>query len=119
MAKHTKAVLRRRRHHRLRRSLSGTPERPRLNVYRSLRHTYAQVIDDTTGRVLVAASTRAPELQGAGGGNVAAAERIGTAIAERALAAGVAQVVFDRGGWKYHGRVKALADAARKAGLAL
>jgi len=100
-------------------AVSGTAERPRLCVYRSLEHIYAQVIDDRAGRTLVSASTADKETKKSlkGGGNVAAAKVVGKAIADRAKAAGVSKVVFDRGGYKYHGRVKALADAAREAGL--
>jgi large subunit ribosomal protein L18 len=110
---------RKRVHARVRIKVSGTPERPRLCVYRSLGHIYAQVIDDRTGKTLVSASSLDKETKKnlKGGGNVAAAKVIGKAVAERAKAAGVSKVVFDRGGYKYHGRVKALADAAREAGL--
>ena len=106
-------------HARLRRRVAGTPERPRLAVYRSLDHIYAQVIDDRAGKTLVAASSVDTESRKSikGGGNIAAAKVIGKTIAQRAKAAGVSKVVFDRGGYKYHGRVKALADAAREAGL--
>ncbi len=106
-------------HLRVRTRLAGTPERPRLCVYRSLNHIYAQVIDDRTGRTLAAASSLDKETrkQMKGGGNVAAAKIIGKAIAERARAAGIEQVAFDRGGYKYHGRIQALAEAAREAGL--
>jgi large subunit ribosomal protein L18 len=106
-------------HDRVRMKVSGTSERPRLCVYRSLDHIYAQIIDDHAGKTLVAASSADKDTKKnlKGGGNVAAAKVIGKAIAERAKAAGVARVVFDRGGYKYHGRVKALADAAREAGL--
>lgn len=106
-------------HRRVRTRVEGTPERPRLCVYRSLNHIYAQVINDREGRTLVSASSLDKEVrkQTKGGGNVAAAKLIGKAIAERAIAAGVTQVVFDRGGYKYHGRVQALAAAAREAGL--
>ncbi len=106
-------------HLRVRRRVVGTPERPRLSVFRSLNQIYAQVIDDRTGRTLVAASSLDKETrkQLKGGGNVAAAKFVGKAIAERARAAGIEQVVFDRGGYKYHGRVQALAEAAREAGL--
>jgi large subunit ribosomal protein L18 len=99
--------------------VSGTAERPRLSVYRSVGHIYAQVIDDRSGRTLVSASSVDKETKKGlkGGGNVASAKAVGKIIAERAKAAGVAKVVFDRGGYKYHGRVKALADAAREAGL--
>jgi large subunit ribosomal protein L18 len=100
--------------------VEGTPERPRLSVYRSLGHIYTQVIDDRSGKTLVSASSLDKEMkkQLKGGGNIAAAKIVGKEIAVRAKAAGVAKVVFDRGGYKYHGRVKALADAARAAGLA-
>jgi large subunit ribosomal protein L18 len=108
-------AIRQRIHARIRRKLTGTTERPRLSVHRSLNHIYAQVIDDQTGETLVSASTLA--LKAKTGGNVAAAKEIGKAIAERAVEKGVKKVVFDRGGYLYHGRVKALADAAREAGL--
>ena len=106
-------------HKRVRRRVIGTPERPRLCVYRSLDHIYAQVVDDRSGRTLVAASSVDKKIrEGAKtGGNVAAAKAIGKTIAERAKAKGVTKVVFDRGGYLYHGRVKALAEAAREAGL--
>jgi large subunit ribosomal protein L18 len=106
-------------HQRVRQRVEGTTERPRLCVYRSLGHIYAQVIDDRAGKTLVSASSVDKETKKSlkGGGNIAAAKVIGKAIAERAKAAGVVKVVFDRGGYKYHGRVKALADAAREAGL--
>jgi large subunit ribosomal protein L18 len=106
-------------HRRVRKTVQGTAERPRLSVFRSLKHIYAQVIDDLTGRTLAAASTadKRVRAQVSYGGNVAAAKMVGQAIAERARAAGVSQVVFDRGGYQYHGRVKALAEAAREAGL--
>ena len=106
-------------HLRVRKKVVGTPERPRLSVYRSLNHIYAQVIDDRTGRTLAAASSLDKEMrkQLKGGGNVAAAKVVGRVIAERARRAGIEQVVFDRGGYKYHGRVQALAEAAREAGL--
>ena len=110
---------RKRVHDRVRTKVSGTTERPRLCVYRSLGHIYAQVIDDRSGKTLVSASSVDGETKKnlKGGGNIAAAKVIGKAVAERARAAGVQKVVFDRGGYKYHGRVKALADAAREAGL--
>jgi large subunit ribosomal protein L18 len=110
---------RKRVHARVRIKLSGTPERPRLCVYRSLGHIYAQVIDDHSGKTLVSASSVDSETKKnlKGGGNIAAAKVIGKAIAERAKSANISKVVFDRGGYKYHGRVKALADAAREAGL--
>jgi large subunit ribosomal protein L18 len=106
-------------HQRVRMRVEGTAERPRLAIYRSLDHIYAQVIDDRSGRTLVSASSIDGESKKnmKGGGNVAAAKVIGKLVAERAKAAGVNKVVFDRGGYKYHGRVKALADAAREAGL--
>ena len=106
-------------HERVRRRVSGTPARPRLCVYRSLGHIYAQVIDDQGGRTLVSASSLDKETRGQtkGGGNIAAAKVVGKVIAERARAAGIQQVVFDRGGYMYHGRVQALANAAREAGL--
>jgi large subunit ribosomal protein L18 len=114
-------ALRVRRHTRVRKKVAGTTERPRLAVSRSLRHISAQVIDDTSGRTLVAASTTEAELRdalvGGRGGNVSAAEAVGRLVASRAKAAGVRQVVFDRGGFAYHGRVAALADAARHEGL--
>ncbi|MHB1294501.1 MAG: 50S ribosomal protein L18 [Anaerolineae bacterium] len=107
------------RHSRVRKTVIGTPERPRLNVFRSLRHIYAQIIDDSMGHTLVSASTMENEVSGMCDGlkKSDAAEVVGRVLAERALAKGVSKVVFDRGGFKYHGRVKALADAARKAGL--
>jgi len=110
---------RKRVHDRVRTKVSGAIERPRLCVYRSLGHIYAQVIDDRNGKTLVSASSVDGETKKnlKGGGNIAAAKVIGKAVAERAKAAGVQKVVFDRGGYKYHGRVKALADAAREAGL--
>jgi large subunit ribosomal protein L18 len=106
-------------HERVRRRVVGTPARPRLCVYRSLGHIYAQVIDDQSGRTLVSASSLDKETRGQtkGGGNVAAAKVVGKVVAERARAAGIQQVVFDRGGYMYHGRVQALANAAREAGL--
>jgi large subunit ribosomal protein L18 len=108
-----------RRHLRSRRRLAGTPERPRLSVYRSLKHIYAQVIDDVTGRTLVSASTLSEPLKGAlkGTGNRDAAAKVGELLAARAKEAGIKAVCFDRGGRKYHGRIKALAEAARKGGL--
>jgi len=110
---------RRRVHARVRTRVVGTPERPRLCVYRSLGHIYAQIIDDRSGRTLVSASSVDKESKKnlKGGGNIASAKAVGKFIADRAKAAGVVKVVFDRGGYKYHGRVKALADAAREAGL--
>jgi large subunit ribosomal protein L18 len=105
-------------HERIRKKLQGTAERPRLNVYRSLNHIYVQVIDDMAGKTLVSASTAEGKKESRRtGGNVAAAKEVGKTIADRAKAKGVTKVVFDRGGYIYHGRVKALADAAREAGL--
>jgi len=108
-------AIRKRIHARIRAKVSGTAERPRLSVHRSVAHIYAQVIDDSKGVTLASASSLALKLKT--GGNVASATEIGKAIAEKALAAGVKKVVFDRGGYLYHGRIKALADAAREAGL--
>jgi large subunit ribosomal protein L18 len=107
--------IRQRIHDRIRRKLAGTTERPRLNVYRSLNHIYAQVIDDQKGETLVSASTLSLKVKT--GGNVAAAREIGNAVAEAAAKQGIKKVVFDRGGFLYHGRIKALADAAREGGL--
>ena len=107
--------IRKRIHNRIRQKLSGTSERPRLNVYRSLNHIYAQVIDDQNDVTIASASSIAQKLKS--GGNLAAAKEIGKAIAEKAQEKGVKKVVFDRGGFLYHGRVKALADSAREAGL--
>jgi large subunit ribosomal protein L18 len=105
-------------HDRIRKKMQGTAERPRLNVYRSLNHIYVQVIDDLHGTTLVSASTaEGKKADRTTGGNVAAAKAIGKTIAERAKAKGVTKVVFDRGGYLYHGRVKAVAEAAREAGL--
>lgn len=117
MASKNKAEIRRGVHTRIRKKVSGTQERPRLAVFRSLNHIYAQVIDDNNGKTLAAASTTEKGLDIATGGNIEAAQKVGQAIAERALAAGVSQVVFDRGGYIYHGRVKALLDATRQSGL--
>jgi large subunit ribosomal protein L18 len=112
-----KRTLRLRRHARVRKHIAGTAGRPRLAVFRSARHISAQVIDDTSGRTLAAASTVEPALRGVTGGNLAAATNVGRLIAERCKEAGVTTVVFDRGGNRYHGRVAALADAARHGGL--
>ncbi|MEZ5426503.1 MAG: 50S ribosomal protein L18 [Pyrinomonadaceae bacterium] len=117
MAKNTKAEIRRGVHSRIRKKVHGTAERPRLAVYRSLNHIYAQVIDDENGRTLASASTTEKDMSLKSGGNVEAAKKVGQAIAERAIKAGIEQVVFDRGGYVYHGRVKALLDASREAGL--
>jgi large subunit ribosomal protein L18 len=106
------------RHRRIRAKVSGTPERPRLSVFRSNTHIYAQVIDDTTGHTLAAASTLEPTLRNEPGGlTVAKARLVGKLVGERAMARGIRRVVFDRGGYRYHGRVQALADGAREAGL--
>jgi large subunit ribosomal protein L18 len=114
----SKNATRRRVHERIRKKVLGTAERPRLNVYRSLNHIYVQVVDDLEGKTLVAASSAEgkKELR-TSGGNLAAAKNVGKTVAERAKAKGINKVVFDRGGYIYHGRVKALADAAREAGL--
>jgi len=115
-----KKEIRNRIHARIRRKLSGTPERPRLAVFRSVAHIYAQVIDDTGGKTLVSASSVDKDGKGGrsgSGGNVAGAKLIGKLVAERAKEKGITKVVFDRGGYHYHGRVKALAEAARAAGL--
>ena len=111
-----KKQIRTRIHKRIRRKLAGSPERPRLAVFRSVAHIYAQVIDDTRGQTLVSASS-VDKGGKTKGGNVAAAKAIGKLVAERAKEKGIKAVVFDRGGYQYHGRVKALADAAREAGL--
>jgi large subunit ribosomal protein L18 len=115
----SRSAHRQRIHTRMRQTLEGTAERPRLCVFRSLRHIRAQVVDDRTGRTLAAASSLDKDVRGdiKGGGNVAAAKVVGKTIAGRALKAGIEKVVFDRGGYRYHGRVQALADAAREAGL--
>ncbi|MBN1967061.1 MAG: 50S ribosomal protein L18 [Anaerolineae bacterium] len=114
-----KLVARLRRHRRVRAKLSGTDQRPRLNVFRSSKHIYAQVIDDTRGHTLVAASTIDPELRATldGKNKTEQAKIVGVTVAARAKAAGIENVVFDRGGWQYHGRVKALAEGAREGGL--
>ena len=110
---------RQKRHSRIRAKVEGTPTRPRLCVFRSLNHIYAQVIDDSQGRTLTCASTMEPDMKAeANGKNKSTrAGRIGSLVAERALTKGITEVVFDRGGYKYHGRIKSLADAARQAGL--
>ena len=116
----TKEDIRERIHRRIRKRMTGTPERPRLAVFRSQSHIYAQVIDDEAGRTLCAASSLDQELKGDGakrGANVATAKKVGQLIASRAKEKGIQAVVFDRGGFQYHGRVKALADAARESGL--
>lgn len=109
-------VARLRRHARVRKNVSGTAQRPRLNVFRSLNHIYAQIIDDTTGTTLVAASSMDKGFA-ANGGNVEGAKAVGEAVAKKALEKGIKQVVFDRGGYVYHGRVAALAEGAREGGL--
>ena len=115
MAKITRSDVRKRRHARVRTKVSGTPERPRLNVFRSNAHIHAQIIDDVNGVTLVAASSVEMKLEN--GSNVEAASAVGKKIAERAMEKNIKNVVFDRGGYVYHGRVKALAEAAREAGL--
>lgn len=117
MANTNRAEVRTAIHSRIRRKVKGNTERPRLAIYRSLNHIYAQVIDDRMGQTLVSASSTEKDLRSGSGGNLDAARRIGQAIAERAIAKGIEQVVFDRGGYLYHGRIKALTDAARAAGL--
>lgn len=113
-----KNATRQRVHDRIRKKMLGTAERPRLNVYRSLNHIYVQLIDDLEGKTLVAASTaEGKKSERRTGGNIAASKSVGKAIAERAKAKGITKVVFDRGGYLYHGRIKALADAAREGGL--
>ena len=116
MAKDSRNEIRQRIHKRIRSRVSGTTERPRLAVFRSVSHIYAQVIDDGVGHTLVAAASTEKTLAGKGG-NVEGAKLIGKAVAERAKEKGIKRVVFDRGGYLYHGRIKALADAAREAGL--
>ncbi len=118
MSRTSDRVLRRQRRRRgLRKRIFGTPDRPRLSIYRSLKYVYAQVIDDVAGRTLAAASSRDPEFKGQSTRDCAAAATVGTLLAERAIKAGVSRVQFDRSGLRYHGRVKAMAEAARKGGL--
>lgn len=117
MAQRKRAEVRKAVHKRIRRKVGGTSERPRLSVFRSLNHIYAQVIDDSAGVTLCSASTVEKDLRGSTGGNLTAAAAVGKLIAERAKAKGVEAVVFDRGGYIYHGRVRKLAEAAREAGL--
>ena len=117
MAHTSRATVREAIHRRIRRKVKGSSEKPRLAVYRSLNHIYAQVVDDQLGQTIVSASTTEKDLRGTTGGNLDAARRIGKTIAERALEKGIESVVFDRGGYLYHGRIKALTDAARAAGL--
>ena len=116
LTKADKNNVRQKRHLRVRNHISGTAERPRLNVFRSLAHIYAQVIDDTKGHTLVAASSVEKDFEGSGG-NIDGAKKVGAAIAKKALEKGITEVVFDRGGYIYHGRVAALAEAAREGGL--
>lgn len=119
ITKEDRNLARKRRHLRVRNRISGTAERPRLNIYRSNKHIYAQVIDDVSGNTLASASTLDKELVAdvKNGGTVEAAQKVGELVAKRALEKGVSSIVFDRGGYLYHGRVQALADAARAAGL--
>ena len=117
ITKQDKNATRKKRHQRVRRNLSGTAERPRLSVYRSNKHIYAQLIDDLEGKTIASASTVDSELNLDTTGNVEAAKQVGELIAKRAVSEDVKSVVFDRGGYLYHGRVKALADAARENGL--
>ncbi len=119
ISKKEKNKERLKKHLRIRKKVVGTTERPRLNVFRSLNHIYAQIIDDSNGSTLVSASTLDPSLKGkiANGGNKEAAKEVGKLIATKAIEKGIKQVVFDRGGYIYHGRIKELADAAREAGL--
>jgi large subunit ribosomal protein L18 len=115
----TKSDHRDRRHRRVRKKVTGTAERPRLAVFRSSKHIYVQAIDDLAGTTLVSASTMEKDLRGGSTATIEAAKRIGALVGERAKAAGITTVVFDRGGFKYHGRVAAVADGAREAGLTL
>lgn len=115
MAKKTRQELRLARHARVRKRVSGTPDKPRLAVYRSLKHITAQIIDDTQGTTLAAASSHEKDLKATG--NIDGAKKVGQALAERAKKAGISTVIFDRGGFQYHGRVASLADGAREAGL--
>ncbi|MDT9754739.1 50S ribosomal protein L18 [Heyndrickxia coagulans] len=117
ITKPDKNQVRKKRHARVRAKLSGTAERPRLNIYRSNKHIYAQLIDDVNGVTLASASTLDKELSLESTGNVEAAQKVGELIAKRAVEKGIKEVVFDRGGYLYHGRIKALADAARENGL--
>jgi large subunit ribosomal protein L18 len=117
MARKTNEEIREAVHKRIRRKIQGSQERPRLAVFRSVNHIYAQIIDDSNGVTLVAASSNEPDQRGRTGGNVSEARDVGKLIAERAKAKGINRVVFDRGGYIYHGRVRSLAEAAREAGL--
>lgn len=112
-----KVASRKRRHHRVRKQVRGTQSRPRLSVFRSTRHVYAQVIDDVSGQTIASASTMEKDVRGGSTADVSAAKAVGQRIGERAKAAGITSVVFDRGGFRYHGRVAAVADGAREAGL--
>jgi large subunit ribosomal protein L18 len=115
----TKSARRSRRHFRVRKKVTGTQERPRLVVNRSTRHVFAQVVDDVSGRTLVSASTMEADVRALAGDKTAKAHKVGELVAERAKAAGIGPVVFDRGGFQYHGRVAAIADGAREGGLTL
>jgi len=117
MAKKTRREVRQAVHKRIRAKLEGDSQKPRLAVYRSLKHIYAQLVDDATGTTVAAAGTTEDAFRGRSGGNVAAAKEVGRVIAERAKEKGIKTVVFDRGGYIYHGRVRSLAEAAREAGL--
>jgi len=117
MGQKSRADIRQGVHSRIRKKVRGSADRPRLAVFRSLNHIYAQVIDDTSGKTLATASTAEKAFSGKSGGNIDAAKYVGKTVAERAIQAGVENVVFDRGGYLYHGRVKALLDATRDAGL--
>lgn len=118
LIKESREISRKRRHMRVRKKISGTPEKPRLNVYKSLKHIYAQIIDDESGNTLVAASTLDKAIKDSVTGcNVESAKKVGELIAKKAIEKGIKKVAFDRGGYIYHGRVKALAEAAREAGL--
>ncbi|PYP86923.1 MAG: 50S ribosomal protein L18 [Blastocatellia bacterium AA13] len=117
MATKTRSEVRNAVHSRIRAKIKGSPERPRLAVFRSVKHIYVQVIDDSRGVTLISASTTEPTFKGRDGGNAATAKEIGKLIAERAKEKGITQVVFDRGGYIYHGRIRNLAEAAREAGL--
>lgn len=117
MASKSRADIRRAIHSRIRRKVKGSADRPRLAIFRSVNHIYAQIIDDENGKTLASASTTEKDLKDLTGGNVKAAKKIGKTIAERALSAGISQVVYDRGGYVYHGRIKALFEATREAGL--
>ncbi len=117
--KNSRNALRKKRHMRIRNKVSGTPERPRLNVFRSLKNIYAQIIDDLNGQTLVSVSSLDPEVKGDNGktGNIDTARQVGEVLARRALDNDIREVIFDRGGYRYHGRVKALAEGARENGL--